>query len=84
MKNIVIAAGYATRLGERNQRVHSPQGPLNVVDSCHDSAKQASLMALTAPRVHRGMQHEKLQKPTTFLRFGKPGHGLNDLKLKII
>ena len=33
-----------------------PQGSLNVVDSCHDSAKQASLMALTAPRVQRGMQ----------------------------
>ena len=27
--------------------------------------------------LHRGMQHEKLQIPTTFLRFGKPGHGLS-------
>ena len=27
--------------------------------------------------LQRGMQHEKSQKPTTFLRFGKPGHGLS-------
>ena len=45
---------------KRNQRVHYLQGPLNVVDSCHDSAKQASLMALAAPRVHRGMQPLRL------------------------
>ena len=27
--------------------------PLTSVDFCHDSAKQASLMALAAPEVHR-------------------------------
>jgi len=54
-----------------------PQGPLNVVDSCHDSAKQASLMALTAPRVQRGMQKENRRSRRFPLSFGKPGLGLS-------
>ena len=46
---------------KKEAKKHPPlQGLLNVVDSCHDSAKQASLMALTAPRVQRGMQPLRL------------------------
>ena len=58
LRREILLLSSTRRMKQRS--IHPLQGLLNVVDSCHDSAKQASLMALTAPRVQRGMQPLRL------------------------
>ncbi len=45
---------FSRSLREKNEKRGATPRPLNVVDSCHDSAKRASTMALAASRVQRG------------------------------